>query len=120
MKTGITGATGQLGRLVVEKLKNRVNSSDLVALVRSPEKATDLGIETRAFDYKKPDTLAKALHGIDYLLLISSNDLENRIKQHENVINAAKVAGVKWIVYTSLLHADTTSLSLGKDHVETE
>lgn len=120
MKTGITGATGQLGRLVVEKLKNRVNSSDLVALVRSPEKATDLGIEARAFDYKKPDTLAKALHGIDYLLLISSNDLENRIKQHENVINAAKVAGVKWIVYTSLLHADTTSLSLGKDHVETE
>jgi NAD(P)H dehydrogenase (quinone) len=120
MKTGITGATGQLGRLVVDKLKNRVNSSDLVALVRSPEKAADLGIEARAFDYTKPDTLGNALTGINQLVLISSNELMDRVKQHENVINAAKAAGVKRIIYTSLLHADTTSLSLGKDHIETE
>ena len=73
MKTGITGATGQLGHLVVENLKRRIVSENLVALVRSPEKASDLGIEARTFDYEKPETLAGSLQDIDHLLLISSN-----------------------------------------------
>jgi Predicted nucleoside-diphosphate-sugar epimerases len=120
MKTGITGATGQLGRLVVEKLKQRVDAESLVALVRSPEKAADLGIEARKFDYTKPESLAGALHGIDHLLLISSNEVGKRKEQHENVINAAQVAGVKWIVYTSLLHAGTSSLNLAPEHAATE
>ena len=120
MKTGITGATGQLGRLVVEKLKQRQGPEDLVALVRSPEKAADLGVGSRAFDYKKSETLANALEGIDRLLLISGNEVGQRKAQHENVINAAKKSGTKWIVYTSLLYADTSSLSLAKEHTETE
>src|SRR5690554_5378202 len=120
MKTGVTGATGQLGRLVVEKLKQRQDAEDLVALVRSPEKAADLGVEARTFDYMKPEMLADALAGIDQLLLISGSEVGQRRTQHENVINAAKKSGTKWIVYTSLLYADTSSLSLAKEHTETE
>lgn len=120
MKTGITGATGQLGRLVVENLKRKVAAENLVALVRTPEKASDLGIETRAFDYEKPESLAGTLQGIDHLLLISGNEVGKRRQQHENVIKAAQQAGVKWIVYTSLLHADWSTLSLAEEHKATE
>ncbi|MFD1772196.1 SDR family oxidoreductase [Sphingobacterium suaedae] len=118
MKIGITGATGQLGRLVVGKLKERVQTVELVALVRTPTSAVDLGVETRAFDYNAP--LASALQGIDYLLLISGNELGKRAEQHARVLDAAKEAGVKWIVYTSLLHADRSSLSLATEHILTE
>jgi len=120
MKTGITGATGQLGRLVIENLKRKVAEENLVALVRTPEKASDLGIETRAFDYEKPESLAGTLQGIDHLLLISGNEVGKRRQQHENVIKAAQQAGVKWIVYTSLLHADWSTLSLAEEHKATE
>ena len=120
MKTGITGATGQLGRLVVENLKKKVAAENLVALVRTPEKASDLGIETRPFDYEKPESLVESLQGIDHLLLISGNEIGKRRQQHENVISAAQQAGVKWIVYTSLLHADRSSLSLAAEHKATE
>ncbi|MBG6233578.1 NAD(P)H dehydrogenase (quinone) [Pedobacter sp. CAN_A7] len=120
MKIGITGANGQLGRLVVEKLKQRVHADSLVALVRTPEKVTDLGIEARAFDYAQSASLADALKDIDHLMLISGNEIGQRKVQHENVINAAREAGVKWIVYTSLLRADTSSLSLAAEHVATE
>lgn len=120
MKLGITGATGQLGRLIIEKLKQRGSDIDLVALVRSPEKAADLGIEARPFDYTKPEALENGLKGIDHLMLISGSEVGQRKVQHENIINAAKNNGVKWIVYTSLLHADTSVLSLAPEHVETE
>lgn len=120
MKIGITGATGQLGRLVVGKLKERVAKDDLVALVRSPEKAADLGVEARAFDYSKAETLVSALAGIDTLLLISGSEVGRRKIQHENVIRAAKDAGVGRIVYTSLLRADSSSLSLAPEHAQTE
>jgi len=120
MKTGITGATGQLGRLVVENLKRKVAAENIVALVRTPEKTSDLGIEARTFDYEKPESLAEALQGIDHLLLISGNEVGKRRQQHENVINAAQQAGVKWIIYTSLLHADRSTLSLAEEHKATE
>lgn len=118
MKIGITGATGQLGRLVVENLKGKVSKTDIVALVRTPQKASDLGVEAREFNYTKPT--ADALKGIEKLLLISSNEIGQRATQHSNVIEAAKKAGVKWIVYTSLLRADTSTLSLAGEHLETE
>lgn len=117
---GITGATGQLGRLVVNGLKTRVPASDIVALVRTPAKAGDLGVPVREADYSKPETLERALAGIETLLLISSNEVGKRIKQHRNVITAAKKGGVKWIVYTSLLHADRSPLSLADEHRATE
>jgi NAD(P)H dehydrogenase (quinone) len=69
----VTGATGQLGRLVVQQLKQKVPASNLVALVRSPDKASDLGVEARVADYDNPQTLVAALSGVDTLLLISSS-----------------------------------------------
>lgn len=120
MKTGITGATGKLGHFVVEKLKEKLAPEDLVALVRTPGKAADLGIEARVFDYDKPETLRDSLKGIDHLFLISGNEIGKRKQQHENVIRAAQKAGIKWFVYTSLLHTDTSSLILAAEHLITE
>ncbi|WP_346855751.1 SDR family oxidoreductase [uncultured Draconibacterium sp.] len=120
MKIAITGATGQLGSLVVTELKKRVAAENLVALVRTPEKASGLGVEVRAFDYTNADYLAEALVGIDTLLLISGNEIGQRAVQHSNVIEAAKEAGVKWIVYTSLLAANISTLSLAGEHLATE
>jgi NAD(P)H dehydrogenase (quinone) len=120
MNIGITGATGHLGRFVVEALKGKRPSADIVALVRSPAKAAELGVEARKADYDNPETVDKALAGIDTLLLISANEVGRRAPQHRNVIASAKKAGVKHIVYTSLLHADTSTLSLADEHRATE
>jgi NAD(P)H dehydrogenase (quinone) len=120
MKIAITGATGQLGQLVINKLKNKVPADNIVALVRSLTKAANLGIEAREADYDKPATLETALKGIDTLLLISGSEVGKRAAQHQNVIDAAKKIGVKWIIYTSLLHANTSSISLAAEHLATE
>lgn len=120
MKIAITGATGQLGRIVVDKLKEKVAADNIIALVRSSQKAADLGVEAREADYDKPQTLDKALAGVDTLLLISGSEVGKRAAQHQHVIDAAKKNGVKWIVYTSLLHAVSSTLSLAAEHVATE
>lgn len=120
MKIGVTGATGQLGKLVVEQLKIKVAEENIVALVRTPDKASDLGVEVRVFDYDKPNELVGALNGIDRLLLISASEIGKRAEQHKNVIEAAQKANIQWIVYTSLLHADTSSLNLAGEHRFTE
>ncbi|PWJ43000.1 NAD(P)H dehydrogenase (quinone) [Sediminitomix flava] len=88
--------------------------------MRNPQKAEALGVEARTFDYSKPETQVDALKGINRLLLISGSEVGKRTEQHRNVINAAKVAGVEWIVYTSVLRADSSTLSLAAEHVETE
>jgi NAD(P)H dehydrogenase (quinone) len=75
MTIAITGATGQLGRIVVAKLKGKIPAVDIVALARSPAKAADLGVTVREADYAKPETLAAALAGVETLLLISSSEL---------------------------------------------
>jgi len=120
MKIAITGATGQLGRIIISKLKEKVSADNIVAIVRSVQKAKDLGVEAREADYNNQEALNKALEGIDTLLLISSSEVGKRAEQHANVIEAAKKAGVKWIVYTSLLRADTSTLSLAGEHLATE
>lgn len=120
MTIAITGATGHLGRLVVAKLKEKVPAAGIVALVRSPDKAGDLGVAARQADYARPETLDAALAGVETLLLISSSEVGQRAAQHRNVIAAAKKAGVGRIVYTSLLHADTSPLSLAEEHRVTE
>ena len=119
MKIGITGATGQLGQLVVHSLKEKISADDIVALVRTPEKAASLGVEARTFEYNQPN-LAEQLKDIDTFLLISSSEVGQRIPQHQNVVNLAQEAGVKRIVYTSLLKADTTNLGLSPEHLATE
>jgi len=119
----ITGATGQLGRLVIEHLLKRVPKERVVAGVRSLEKGRELeklGIEVRRCDYKDPASLSAALTGMDQVLLISSNDLGKRAEQHQRVIDVAKQVGVRRLVYTSLLKADTSQMLLAKEHLATE
>ncbi|MBS0869475.1 SDR family oxidoreductase [Enterobacter ludwigii] len=119
----ITGATGQLGQLVIEQLLNTVPANQIVAIVRNPAKAEALrqqGITVRQGDYADESTMTSALKGVDKLLLISSSEVGQRATQHQNVINAARAAGVKFIAYTSLLHADKSPLGLHVEHVATE
>jgi NAD(P)H dehydrogenase (quinone) len=124
MMIAITGATGQLGRLVIDALLARnTPANHVVALVRDPHKAQDLaakGVTVRHADYSKPDTLLPGLSGVDRLLLISSNELGQRAAQHRAVVDAAKTAGVKLLAYTSVLHADKSILDLATEHLQTE
>lgn len=123
MKIAITGATGQLGELVIQNLLKRTEAENIVALVRNVEKAQSLkqrGVELRLFNYDQPETLIPALEGIDKLLLISANEIGRRTPQHQAVIQAAVSAKVPYIAYTSLLNAPTSPLALAQEHRETE
>lgn len=124
MSTAVTGATGQLGHLVVDGLIARgVPAGDIVAIVRDATKATDLsdrGIDVRVANYSDTDALKAALSGVDKLLLVSGSDIGQRIAQHTNVIEAAESAGVSFIAYTSILKADTSGVSLAVEHLATE
>ncbi|MET3888990.1 NAD(P)H dehydrogenase (quinone) [Bosea sp. OAE506] len=119
----VTGANGQLGRLVVAALATRVGATAVAAIVRDPAKAAGLfpeGVAVRKGDYDQPQELATALAGIERLLLISSNTVGQRTPQHRNAIAAARQAGVSRIAYTSLLRADISPLGLAAEHRETE
>ncbi len=119
----VTAASGQLGRLVVERLLETVPAGRIVATVRTADAGSSLaalGVQVRVADYARPETLDAALAGIDRVLLISSNALGQRVAQHRNVIEAAKRAGVGLLAYTSVLHADTSLLGLAEEHRQTE
>ncbi len=119
----ITGASGQLGRLVIAQLLKTVPASQIVAAARDPEKVADLaakGVQIRHADYSKPDTLDRAFEGAEKILLISSSEVGQRVAQHQAVIDAARRAGVKLLAYTSVLHADTSALALAEEHKQTE
>lgn len=119
----ITGATGQLGRLVIRSLLKSVPASHIIAAARNKDKAADLtalGITVREADYEKPETLTALFEGVSKVLLISSSEVGKRFTQHKAVITAAKNAGVKLLAYTSVLHADTSLLGLADEHRQTE
>lgn len=119
----ITGASGQLGRLVIEGLLQKLPAGEIVAAVRNPARVKDLaerGVQVRQADYDQPDTLERAFRGADKLLLISASEVGRRVPQHQAVLEAAQRAGVKLIAYTSILHADTSPLPLAVEHQETE
>lgn len=119
----ITGATGQLGRLVIQNLLKTTPAAQIVAAVRSPEKAADLaalGVQVRHADYTQPASLATAFKGASKLLLISSSEVGQRLPQHKAVIEAAAQAQVQLLAYTSLLHADRSPLGLATEHQATE
>ena len=119
----ITGATGQLGQLVIQSLLTKVPASQIVAAVRNPARASDLaalGVQVRKADYTDPASLEAAFQGAEKVLLISSSELGKRAPQHRNAIDAAKKAGVALFAYTSILHADTSPLGLAAEHVATE
>ncbi|NIY78231.1 SDR family oxidoreductase [Celeribacter sp. HF31] len=119
----VTGASGQLGHLVVDHLATLVAKDDILALVRSDKAAEAYaakGIATRRGDYTDKAGLEAAFAGVDRLLLISSSEVGQRAPQHGNVIKAAKAAGVTFIAYTSILHADTGNMALAEEHIATE
>ncbi|WP_106744785.1 SDR family oxidoreductase [Yoonia maritima] len=119
----VTGASGQLGQLVVDHLAKRVPTTDIIALVRSDDQAAVFaakGIATRQGDYDNADSLTTAFKGVDRLLLISSSTVGERARQHGNVIDAAKTANVGFIAYTSILNAQNSPMALASEHKETE
>jgi NAD(P)H dehydrogenase (quinone) len=119
----VTGASGQLGRIVVRLLRERHPAIKVIALVRNianAESLSGLDVELRAFDYDQPESLQAALEGVDKLLLISGNAVGERERQHGAVIAAAKAANVGLIAYTSVLRASETSLPIAAEHKATE
>lgn len=120
----VTGATGHLGQHVIkELLKQGTNPKEIVAIVRDKNKAQEFaskGIDVREANYTSAESLDKALKNVDKLLLISGNELGQRLTQHTNVINASKRANVKLIAYTSILKADTSKMILAAEHLGTE
>ncbi|EJL88369.1 putative nucleoside-diphosphate sugar epimerase [Herbaspirillum sp. CF444] len=119
----VTGATGQLGRLVIAALLKTVPAGQIVAAVRSPEKAGDLaalGVQVRRADYTDAASLDVAFQGAKKILLISSNEIGARLAQHRAVVDAAKRAKVQLLAYTSVLRADTSKLGLAAEHLQTE
>ncbi|GGL05643.1 NAD(P)-dependent oxidoreductase [Sphaerisporangium melleum] len=119
----VTGATGQLGRLVVQGLLERLPAGEIVAAVRNPGKAADLagrGVRVREVDYDRPETLKDAFGAGDVVLLISADEVGSRVPQHTAVVDAAAAAGVARISYTSVLHADVSTTPVAPDHRATE
>ncbi|GAA2163806.1 NAD(P)H dehydrogenase (quinone) [Humibacillus xanthopallidus] len=124
MKLLVTGASGHLGRLVVDSLLERgVPASDVVVIARTPESVADLaerGVEVRRADYDDRTSLDAALADVDRMLLVSGSAVGQRIAQHTNVIEAAKAAGVGFVAYTSITRADASDLVLAAEHRATE
>ena len=124
----VTGATGQLGALVIEALLKTTQAAEIAGTVRNGEdgpqakagRLREQGVQTRSADYNDPASLRLAFAGVDRLLFISSSAMEGRVPQHRNVVEAAQAAGVSLIVYTSVLHADRSPLGLAEDHRQTE
>jgi len=120
----VTGATGHLGRLVIENLLDRgVPAGEIVAIARNPEKATDFaarGVQVRQADYTRPETLVPALQGVEKLVLVSGSELGQRLAQHTNIVRAAREAGVRFLAYTSILNAGTSKMQLAAEHLASE
>lgn len=119
----VTGATGQLGKLVVQQLLEKLPATEIVAAVRDPKKAEEFareGVAVRQADYTRPESLAAAFAGAEKVLLVSSSDVGRRVPQHGAVTDAARAAGVQLLAYTSILNADTSPLWLAGEHRATE
>jgi NAD(P)H dehydrogenase (quinone) len=120
----ITGATGHLGRLVVQELLSRgVPAGDITATGRDITKVKDLadrGVRVLAIDYDDPASLDAAFRGADRILLVSASEPGRRARQHENAIDAAVRAGAGLLAYTSIANAGTTSMRLAAEHQATE
>ncbi|MEU6881939.1 NAD(P)H-binding protein [Streptomyces sp. NPDC046712] len=123
MSIVVTGATGQLGRLVIDELLTRVPAESVAAVVRDKAKAADLaerGVELRIADYSRPETLADAFKAGDRVLLISGSEVGQRVAQHAAVIDAAKAAGIAQLAYTGVLGGPEADFDLAAEHKDTE
>lgn len=120
MSIAVTGATGQLGRLIVAGLKSHLPADQVVAVVRDAQKAADLGVTVRVAPYEDLDALTAAFSRVDVLVFISADVPGVRVAQHTNVVRAAQQAGVGRVVYTSAPRAADTTLILAPEHKATE
>ncbi len=125
MSIVVTGATGHLGRLVVESLLRRgASPAEVIATGRNTERlaawAEQHGVHTAVADFADPATLRAAFAGADRVLLVSGNEMGQRVGQHTAVVQAAQEAGVELLAYTSIPHADTARMALAAEHRETE
>lgn len=123
----VTGATGSLGKEVIGQLLNRTEASNLAVFVRDSSKVEGLkekGVEIRIGDYNNYNTLVEAFKNTDKLYFVSGSDIENRVQQHNNVIKAAKEAGVGHVIYTSFIRKNETASSpialIADAHIKTE
>lgn len=123
----ITGANGHFGKAAIDFLLKKIPAQNIAALVRDEAKATDLkakGIEVRIGSYDDPASLKAALKGVDKVLLVSGTDIDNRLQQHKNVVDAALAEGVKQLVYTSVVRKNETASNpmgpLASTHVDTD
>ncbi|MFB8102312.1 SDR family oxidoreductase [Streptomyces sp. NPDC056007] len=123
MSIVVTGATGELGRLVIDELLATVPAGEIVAVVRNKEKAAPLaakGVELRIADYDRPETLAEAFRADDRVLLISGSEVGKRVAQHSALIEAAKAVGVAQLAYTGILGGPDADFQLADEHKATE
>ncbi|MEU9484302.1 SDR family oxidoreductase [Streptomyces decoyicus] len=123
MSIVVTGATGALGRLVIEELLKRTAPDEIVAVARDRAKAAGLaarGVEVKVAEYSRPETLQGVFASGDRVLFISGNEAGQRLTQHRSVIDAAREAGVALLAYTSVLGGPTATFSLAEEHVATE
>jgi len=118
----ITGASGQLGKLVLRELLAN-GKTNLIATTRTPEDLGEFaaqGVEVRKADFKTPETLTEAFRGATTLLLISTIDLGSRLEQHGAAVQAAKAAGVQHVVYTSWPNPAHSVATVAPEHAGTE
>jgi NAD(P)H dehydrogenase (quinone) len=124
MSIVITGATGQLGRMIIsDLLADGVPAKEITAVARTPQKAADLadkGVAVLLADYDHPETFLGALHAEDRVLLISGTDVGRRASQHKAVIDAAMAAGVAQLGYVGVFGGSKATFQLADDHRETE
>ncbi|GAA1729908.1 NmrA family NAD(P)-binding protein [Microbacterium paludicola] len=123
MSIAVTGASGRLGSFVIDALVERgVSPTDIVAITRTPEgvRFRDRAVTVRQADYDDPESLDLAFRGVERLLLVAGTEIGRRLRQHRNVIAAAKRAWVGCMVYTSMLGAETEDLAIAREHRETE
>jgi NAD(P)H dehydrogenase (quinone) len=121
----VTGATGHLGTAVIQNLLKKTSANQIAALVRDESKASTLkeqGIDIRVGSYDDTASLDNAMQGIETVLLIAGTDEDNRLRQHQNIVDAAKKAGVQCIAYTSRSLKDRNALAnkLMEGHFQTE
>jgi NAD(P)H dehydrogenase (quinone) len=116
----VTGATGQLGGKAIAHLQDRGTPAEgIVAIARNADKASALagkGVQVRVADYSRPETLVSAFRGVDRLLLVSGNEVGQRVAQHQNVASAARDAGVRLLIYTSIIRASSSPMQIAVEH----
>lgn len=123
MSIVVTGATGELGRLVIDELLATVPAGEIATVVRDKEKAAPLaacGVELRIADYNRPETLAGAFRSGDRVLLISGSEVGKRVAQHTAIVEAAEAAGVAQLAYTGILGGPDADFALADEHKATE